>query len=90
MSLINTGELGNMLIGAFIGELSDIHTKNESSLEISTYPTVVDNTALTFATTSAFDTSHIKALIPSSCIHVSIYANSNAHISVWESWSKRT
>lgn len=66
MSLINTGELGNMLIGAFIGELSDIHTKNEATLEASAYPTIVNNTALTFATTSAFDISHIRTLIPSS------------------------
>lgn len=81
MSLINTGELGNMLIGAFIGELSDIHTKNEATLEASAYPTVVSNTALTFATTSAFDTSHIRALIPSSRIYLEEFQRTHINMS---------
>ena len=62
--LVNPNELGNMLIGAYIGELIDIHSKNESQLEAAQYPTVSDNYELTFATTSAFDSSLIKSLIP--------------------------
>lgn len=65
MSKINSGEFGNMLIGAYIGEIIDIHTKNTSEMIATTYPTVTENSALTFATTSTFDSSSIKALLPS-------------------------
>lgn len=64
MSLINPSELGNMLIGAYVGEIMDIHEKNAAIIEEAAYPTVHDNCELTFATTREFSGS-AQALYPS-------------------------
>lgn len=81
MSLINTSELGNMLIGAYVGELLDIHTKNESQLEVAQYPSVSGAYELNFATTSQFDVKHIRSLIPSSCQSLPAFIRENVDMS---------
>lgn len=81
MSLINHSELGNMLIGAYVGELMDIHTKNEAQLEVAQYPTVSQNYELTFAVTRAFDDSLIRSLIPSSRSELHEFIQSNINMS---------
>ena len=77
MSYVNPRELGNMLIGAYIGELCDIHSKNETQLEVAQYPTISSNYELNFATTEVFDISNVKSLMPSSRSTLSEFVRSN-------------
>ena len=65
-NFINHSELGNMLIGAYVGELMDIHAKSSSAIEEVQYPTVSSNQELTFSVTTPFDHSLITHLMPES------------------------
>jgi hypothetical protein len=78
---INTAELGNMLIGAYVGELINMHEKNQSTIEESVYPTVSSDLEVSFATTESFNIGSIKALIPSDCMELNPFIRENINMS---------